>query len=127
MQKREEFADTFYSHMLVLGESLKQMISSERYSLWIDKISNFEFLRLSKHQEINKVKKEIEGFFDEGFFALLDELDLEEILSINSVIDGLLDGDIDKDEVHLSKNVDSYLEQFLPGESHASSDENYKG
>jgi len=126
LEKKENLVETFQNHMVILAKSLKNIISVSQVNQWIEKISSLNSAHLAKHKEIAKVKEEIESFFDDDFFALFDEIDLEEVLSIGTVIDGLFVEDLDEKEPRLSKNVDSYLEQFLPKEHTITHDENYK-
>ena len=123
LDKKENLVETFQKHMLILSDSLRKIISTSHVNQWIEKISSLDSVHLAKHKEIDKVKEEIVSFFDDDFFALFDEIDLEELSSIGNVIDGLFVEKIDEKETILSKNVDSYLEQFLPPK-HMQIDEN---
>ena len=127
LEKKENLVETFQNHMFILGESLKKIISTQHVNQWIEKISSLNLAHLAKHKEIAKIKEEIESFFDDDFFAFFDNMDLAELSSIGSVIDGLFVEDLDEKKPCLSKNVDSYLEQFLPKEHTITHDENYKG
>ena len=126
LEKKENLVETFQNHMVILAKSLKNIISVSQVNQWIEKISSLNSAHLAKHKEIAKVKEEIESFFDDDFFALFDEIDLEEVSSIGNVIDGLFIENVNEKEPLLSKNVDRYLEQFLPKEHTIADDEKYK-
>lgn len=128
IDKKEEMSQTFQNHMVRLIDTIKLLVSTHQANQWIERATSLAHTDF-KHKKIHKVKEEVGELFDDDFFHLFDEMELEDVLSINNTIDTLfLDittieekaGDIVK-----STNVENYLEQFIsknPSIDH----ENYK-
>ena len=118
LEKKEQMNQTCQSHMFRLIDTIKLLVSTHQANQWIERATSLAHIDF-KHKEISKVKEEIETLFDDDFFDLFDEMELEDVLSINTVIDTLsLDTVEEKaEDILKSTNVESYLEQFKSTES----------
>jgi len=127
LEKKENLTKAFQNHMSILGESLKKIVSIHKVDEWLAKVFQLKWDDLENHKKRAKLKEHIQALFDDDFFDLIDEMTIEKIRSMLREIDDFCIENIEVDTTSMvSKNVDSYLKQFLSTNKHIGNRENFK-
>jgi len=128
----DDFEKTLQIHIATFIQAIRKVVPLPTLNKWVEKISHInmhgdyhkshiEVIRNQNQQYIDDIFDDI---FDDAFFNLGDDLEMDNILSVNNVIQNIFNIDILHDTTSvaddlsyaLPENIDKYLEQFNSNE-----------